>query len=83
MILATDVHHPQRRPPLLAEAHQAAFSLVGNREADHVVWTRPQGVIDDVAPDRLTTAIGAPPESRSSGVDSAVGRFLRGLRRTG
>ena len=52
-ILATDAHHPRRRPPLLAEAREAAAKLVGEAEADHLVSTRPQGIVDNVAPDDL------------------------------
>jgi protein-tyrosine phosphatase len=52
-LLATDAHHPQRRPPLLAEAREAAVSLVGPEEADHLVHTRPHGIVTDAAPDTL------------------------------
>lgn len=50
MILATDAHHPSRRPPLLAEAREAAAALVGEAEATHMVVTRPQGILDNAAP---------------------------------
>lgn len=53
MILATDAHHPQRRPPLLAEARDAAAKLVGETEAQHMVLTRPQGILDNVSPEQL------------------------------
>ena len=46
-VLATDAHHPQRRPPLLAEAREAAAVLVGRQAAEHMVVTRPAGVIAD------------------------------------
>ena len=59
------------------------FHLSGSPKPTPLVWTRPQGVIDDAAPDMLPAAIRASAEARSSGVDSAVGRFLRRLRRTG
>ena len=52
-ILATDAHHPRRRPPLLAEAREAAAKLVGDAEAGHLVGMRPQGIVDDAAPDEL------------------------------
>ena len=42
MMLATDAHHPQRRPPLLAEAREAAALLVGREAAEHMVLTRPR-----------------------------------------
>ena len=59
-LLATDAHHPKRRPPLLAEAREAAAKLLGEVEADHLVSTRPQGIVDNIAPDDLP----ALPESR-------------------
>jgi len=46
-ILATDSHHIDRRPPLLAEGREAAAKRVGEEEAWHMVRTRPQGIIDD------------------------------------
>jgi protein-tyrosine phosphatase len=52
-LLATDTHHPRRRPPLLAEAREAAARLVGAEEATHLVETRPRGVIDNLSPDEL------------------------------
>src|SRR5690606_17740547 len=52
-ILATDAHHPRRRPPLLAEAREAAAKLLGEAEAEHLVNTRPQGIVDNLAPEDL------------------------------
>ena len=52
-ILATDSHHVDRRPPLLAEGRAAAEARVGAREALHLVQTRPRGILDDTAPDLL------------------------------
>lgn len=52
-ILATDAHHPRRRPPLLAEGRDAAAQRVGEQEATHMVLTRPQGIVDNVEPGAL------------------------------
>lgn len=52
-ILATDAHHPARRPPLLAAGRDAVARRVGVHEAEHMVVTRPQGIVDDVAPSAL------------------------------
>lgn len=52
-ILATDAHDARRRPPLLAEARDAAAKLVGTTEAEHMVTTRPAGIIADQAPGDL------------------------------
>lgn len=74
-ILATDAHHPRRRPPLLAEARDAAAGLLGAQEATHLVVTRPQGIVDNVAPDTLP----ALPERRSAAVPaSGFWKKLRG-----
>jgi protein-tyrosine phosphatase len=48
-ILATDAHHPDRRPPLLAEARTAAEKLVGTEQATHMVLTRPAMILADQA----------------------------------
>jgi protein-tyrosine phosphatase len=52
-ILATDSHHIDRRPPLLAEGREAAAKRVGVEESWHLVKTRPQGIVDDEMPERL------------------------------
>lgn len=52
-ILATDAHHPRRRPPLLAEGRDAAAQRVGEQEATHMVVTRPQGIVDNSEPGAL------------------------------
>ena len=52
-ILATDSHHIDRRPPLLAEGRDAAATRVGEEEAWHMVRTRPRGIIDDTPADAL------------------------------
>ncbi|KLJ00722.1 capsular biosynthesis protein [Luteimonas sp. FCS-9] len=52
-VIATDAHHPRRRPPLLAEAREAAAALVGAVEADHLVRTRPQAIVRGDPPTAL------------------------------
>lgn len=69
MILATDAHHPRRRPPLLAEGRDAAAALVGAEEAEHMVLTRPQGILDNRPPGELPPALAEtlpPPRPRRS-----------------
>lgn len=56
-ILATDSHGVERRPPLLAEGQRAAERWVGPDEALHLVKTRPQGILDNVEPERLPPAL--------------------------
>lgn len=63
-LLATDAHHPTRRPPLLAEAREAAVRLVGREHADHLVFTRPRCIVDNALPDAapaLFVPVAAPP----------------------
>lgn len=52
-ILATDSHHIDKRPPLLAEGRDAAARKVGAEEANHMVQTRPQGILDNLPPGQL------------------------------
>lgn len=52
-ILATDSHHIKRRPPLLAEARDTAEKRLGRIEAEHLVLTRPQGILDNKLPGEL------------------------------
>jgi protein-tyrosine phosphatase len=67
-LLATDAHHIDKRPPLLAEAREAAALRVGAVEATHLVLTRPRGIHDDLAPNELPALQrGKMPGSRPSG----------------
>ncbi len=52
-ILATDAHDTRQRPPNLSEGRDLAAARVGAREAEHLVVTRPMGVLGDVAPSGL------------------------------
>ena len=60
-ILATDSHHIDKRPPLLAEGRDAAAARVGAQEATHMVLTRPQGILDDLPPGQLPPLPARPP----------------------
>ena len=52
-ILATDSHHIDRRPPLLAEGREAAAARVGEQEAWNLVLHRPKGIIEDSPAEQL------------------------------
>jgi protein-tyrosine phosphatase len=54
-ILATDAHDTKRRPPNLRLGHDLAAARVGEGEAEHLVATRPRGVLANVAPSNLPT----------------------------
>ena len=65
-ILATDAHHPQRRPPLLAEGREAAARWVGAAEAAHLVHTRPLGILENRAPDAMPPRLRGPRTQRQN-----------------
>ena len=52
-ILATDAHDMLRRRPELARGRDRAAQLVGAAEAAHLVWTRPLGILADLAPNEM------------------------------
>lgn len=72
-ILATDAHEPRRRPPLLAEAREAAARRVGDEEATHMVLTRTAGIVGDTAPDQLPATLAATKAWSASGFGKRFG----------
>jgi protein-tyrosine phosphatase len=52
-ILATDAHNVRSRPPLLSEGFEIAAAELGREQAEHLVFTRPQGVLEDCDPGDL------------------------------
>ena len=58
-ILATDAHDTARRPPDLSRGRDLAAKRIGNVEAEHLVLTRPRGVVENVDPSTLQAPIGA------------------------
>lgn len=52
-ILATDAHNMRSRPPNLNAGREAAARRVGAAEAEHLVITRPAGVLANVPPSSL------------------------------
>jgi protein-tyrosine phosphatase len=52
-ILATDAHDVERRPPNLGQGREFAAKRVGDIEAEHLVVTRPQGVLMNEHPSSL------------------------------
>lgn len=81
MVLATDAHHPVRRPPLLAEAREAAARLVGGEAAGDMVVTRPAGVVADADPSTLPPPLRpVVPQPNSSTSGTALGRLINKVR---
>lgn len=58
-ILASDAHDAQRRPPNLGRGREFAEKRVGIEEAEHLVWTRPTAILENVAPGSLPPPSGA------------------------
>lgn len=54
-IVASDAHDMARRPPNLGRGRKHAARLVGEKEAEHLVVTRPQGGISNAEPSNLPT----------------------------
>ena len=52
-ILATDAHDTRRRPPNLSVGRELAAVRIGEGEAEHLVASRPKGVLANVAPSDL------------------------------
>ena len=52
-ILATDAHDTNRRPPNLSQGRELAARRVGDREAEHLVVTRPEGILQNAVPTTL------------------------------
>jgi protein-tyrosine phosphatase len=52
-VLATDAHDVHRRPPNLQQGRELAAQRVGDREAQHLVVTRPGGVLRNDVPSSL------------------------------
>lgn len=49
-ILASDAHGVSRRRPNLGEGRAAAAKWVGEAEAEHLVVTRPRGILENISP---------------------------------
>jgi protein-tyrosine phosphatase len=52
-ILASDAHDVSRRPPNLSQGREAASKRVGSAEAEHMVATRPLGILHNDPPSNL------------------------------
>lgn len=52
-ILATDAHNMRSRPPNLGEGREFAARRIGAVDAQHLVVTRPKGVLANVSPSSL------------------------------
>jgi protein-tyrosine phosphatase len=57
-LIASDAHDAERRPPDLAAARDVVAKRVGAEEAQHLVETRPLGVLKDQPPSSLPGPLG-------------------------
>jgi protein-tyrosine phosphatase len=93
-ILATDAHDVSRRPPNLSQGRAAAEKLVGDAEAEHLVFTRPRGILlNDLPSSQPKPERAAPPKDDglrdvvaaqtrlNTSRDLAHGNFVGRLRR--
>jgi protein-tyrosine phosphatase len=74
-IIATDAHDTTRRPPNLAEGRELASKRVGFSEAQHLVVTRPKGILLNDLPSNLPPPLSA--ESPSGGAYANDRMILR------
>ena len=87
-ILATDAHDTRKRPPNLSVGRDLAAARVGASEAEHLVTTRPRGVLGNVAPSGLpapaavaTSFVAEDGAADDGGSDGGHSDGLRGLSR--
>lgn len=79
-LLATDAHNVTGRPPNLSQARDIIAERLGEAESVHMTTTRPQGIVDNLSPDRLPP----PPPRAPTKSEAAKGFFARfGLGRRG
>lgn len=78
-ILATDAHDTKRRPPDLSRGRELAAARVGAEEAEHLVVTRPGGVIANDLPSNLPVPVSADFSRRGSEGGERGARPERGL----
>jgi protein-tyrosine phosphatase len=72
-ILATDAHDDNRRAPNLGEGYLRAAQLVGEVEAQHLVGTRPRGIIQNFEPTQLPPPLSAPERSETQDAPAQEG----------
>lgn len=74
-LLATDSHHIDKRPPLLAEGREAAARRLGAEEARRLVHDRPQAILAD----RPAAEVPPPPAGAAPPVKTERPGFWRRL----
>jgi protein-tyrosine phosphatase len=81
-ILASDAHNAVRRPPALSVGRQLAAKIVGEVEAQHLVETRPWGVLNNTLPVNLPSLFNAA-EILPSAVSGAMRKHVADIQGAG
>ena len=76
-LLASDAHDLVNRPPNLRAGFEKAALRIGEEHALHLVCTRPQGVLDNVAPETLPVVVVASRDNNEHIGDQAKERKRR------
>ncbi len=87
-LIASDAHDAERRPPDLARGRESVAKRVGAEEAQHLVLTRPMGILNDQPPSSLPGPVGVadaksaevPDQRRTHGQADQRGGTAAGLR---
>ncbi len=78
-ILASDAHDVSRRRPDLSQGAEVAAARLGTNEAHELVIGRPQGIIDNVAPEALSQPRGILADDGRWAADRQAGTSRRGI----
>jgi len=76
-LLATDAHDPERRPPILSKARDAAARRLGEEEAVNLVYRRPKAVVENLP----VAQVPALPQPIADGDEREKTSFLAGVLR--
>jgi protein-tyrosine phosphatase len=77
-ILASDAHDTLRRHPALDQSREQAALRLGIEEAENMVFLRPRGILENVAPAELPmpTSIGRSDDPQTSYAASSRDRLF-------
>lgn len=71
-ILATDAHNLRNRMPVMSKARDLVAERLGEQAAIDMVLTRPLGVLDNIAPDKMPETVGVPQPAEGPGLFSRL-----------
>jgi protein-tyrosine phosphatase len=77
-IIATDAHDTQRRPPALSRGRDAAAVRVGEQEAEHLVVSRPLGIVQNQLPSTLPRPLSGSPSAATDGISAGSSKGATG-----